>query len=101
MRSRPVTFCLTPLCGGAYTRLRLCIYVPTPLPTWVLRRLCALLALFSGERTRFVLSVDSQAAPWSESWVASIAELPARYAETQFVTRREHRRGTEAPRPLG
>lgn len=94
MRSRPVTFQFLPLCGGAYTRLRLCAFVPTPLPVWVLRKLCDLLALFGGESIQFVLSVDAQAASWSELWVDSIADLPARHANTRFVfKRRQDRRG--------
>ena len=88
MTSRSVTIQLTPLCGGAYTRLRLCAYVPTPLPGRALKKLCALLTLFSGERIQFVLSVDEEAAPWCELWVDSITELSERQTQTRFLLKR-------------
>jgi hypothetical protein len=101
MSARSFTIQLTPLCGGAYTRLRLCAFVPTPLPAWALRRMCDLLALFSGGCSLFVLSVDDRVAHWSELWIDSIAKLPARHANTRFVIKRgkvrHERRST--PRP--
>jgi hypothetical protein len=92
MRSHFATIRLLPLLGGAYTCLRLCVCVPTPMPPQALRRLCDLLSLASGERGQFVLSVDAQAAAWSDSWVASILELPARHAQTRFILRRRKSR---------
>lgn len=88
MTSRPVIQ-LKPLCGGTYTRLRLCACVPTPLPAWALRQLCALLTLFSGARTRIVLSADEQAVPWCDWWVDSIAKIPEREVSTRFVLKRK------------
>jgi hypothetical protein len=84
-RSRPISIRLSPLCGGSYTRLRLCVSVPTPLPLAALRCLCDLLALASGERVQFALSVDVQAGPWCDSWAAVIADLPARHARLRLL----------------
>ena len=88
MKSSPVTVRLMPLCGGAFTRLQLCAYVPTPLPGRVLKKLCTLMNLFCGERIRFVLSVDKEAAPWCECWVDSILELPDSQTDVRFLFKR-------------
>jgi hypothetical protein len=88
MKSSPVTIRLMPWCGGAYTRVRLCASVPTPLPVRALKKLCALLTLFCGERIRFVLSVDEEAAPWFECWVDSLTELPESQTNVRFLFKR-------------
>ena len=93
------TIRLDPLYGGAYTRLRLCAFVPTPLPGWALRRLCSLLTLFSGHPVRFALSVDDRAVPWSELWTASITELPDNCCQTSFIIRRRNDHGGSARSP--
>jgi len=95
MDTRP-TIRIEPWYGGAYTRLRLCVFVPTPLPGWALRRICSLLTLFSGHPVRFALSVDDRAAPWSELWVASIAELPDHCCQTRFSIKRRKDHGGSA-----
>jgi hypothetical protein len=101
MPAHSFTVRLEPLCHNAYTRLRLCVCVPTPLPAWALRRLCDLLARFSGHCPSFVLSAGKPAAPWSELWIDSIAALPARHANVRLLHRRREvrheRRAT--PRP--
>jgi hypothetical protein len=96
MGTRHLDIRLLPVHGGAYTRLQLCVFVPTPMPTWALKRLCDLLALFSGESIQFVLSVDIQAAPWSELWVDSIIRLPSRHSKTRFIIRRRNKHGGPA-----
>ena len=89
MVTRPTTIHLSPLCNGTYTRLQISTSVITPMPAWALRRICSVLFLFSGERSRFVLSVDKETASWCEWWVDSIIKLPTSDSQVRFVRQRE------------
>jgi hypothetical protein len=83
----------SPCCGGAYTQVQLCGFVPTAAPpTRTLKRLAAGLALWSGWPVAVALSAAPDTADWCEAWVACLQDIP----EHQLVVRLARRHGTRA-----
>ena len=80
--------CLRPVCGGTFTEVRLCGFVPTAIPARVLRRLAAALTLWSGWPVVVALSVAPDTAAWCESWVAALQDIPERHLDVRFRRRR-------------
>jgi len=76
---------LSPLCGGSFTRLRVCGALPTALPARELARLTARLALWSGWPVQLALPVEGVTDAWFDFWTDAATRVPAHRLELRFT----------------
>lgn len=84
MKNGQMKLRLSPEHGGAYTRLRLCGFVPTGIPQRTAAALARGLAFWSGWPLLCVLSVDREAASWCEWWTDLLAGIPGDLLELRY-----------------
>jgi hypothetical protein len=80
-----MTVRLSPLCGGAYTHVKIEGVLPTALPKRELRRLAQALAFWNGYPVACALSAEGQAIGWCGWWLDHLALIPAHHLELQCV----------------
>jgi hypothetical protein len=82
---------LSPLHGGAFTRLKLTGALPSSLPVFELRRLISRLSFFSGYPLECVLSVDKAVTDWCDWWHELLDSIPARHLQIRYKTEDEQK----------